>query len=94
MSVFTHERWEGATGYPVIVLGLAADAFERGAPPASAPLAETLTFLVTYRRDSGRERPPGTRGLHDLPALCAHAGLACLGHHRHGPAALSSFFLA
>lgn len=51
MKVSTQERWESASGYLVILLGLAAAAFERGAPPATAPVEETLSFLVTFRRE-------------------------------------------
>lgn len=45
------ERSSAATGYLVIALGLAAAAFERGAPPASAPAAEALAFFIQYRSE-------------------------------------------
>ncbi|HYF76426.1 MAG TPA: hypothetical protein VD973_04815 [Symbiobacteriaceae bacterium] len=45
------ERWHAATGYLVIALGLAAAAFERGAPPATAPAAEALAFSIQYRSE-------------------------------------------
>lgn len=43
------DRWGAATGYLVFALGIAAAAFERGAPPANAPVEDTLAFLSTYR---------------------------------------------
>jgi hypothetical protein len=45
------ERWGAATGYLVFVLGIAGAAFERGAPPANAPVEETLAFLAKYRAE-------------------------------------------
>ncbi|MDF2629548.1 MAG: hypothetical protein K0R39_3379 [Symbiobacteriaceae bacterium] len=45
------DRLNAASGYLVIALGLAAAAFERGAPPATAPPAEALAFFVRYRSE-------------------------------------------
>jgi len=45
------ERWGAASGYVVLALGIAAAAFERGAPPAGAPVEETVAFLTTYRTE-------------------------------------------
>lgn len=45
------ERWEPASGYLVLALGLVAAAFERGAPPAGAPIEQTLGFLTAYRSE-------------------------------------------
>lgn len=45
------DRWGAATGYLVFVLGVAAAAFERGAPPANAPIEDTIAFLTTYRSE-------------------------------------------
>ncbi|HWH68546.1 MAG TPA: hypothetical protein VNT26_04135 [Candidatus Sulfotelmatobacter sp.] len=45
------ERWEAAIGYLVVALGIAAAAFERGAPPANAPAAEAVAFFTQYRRE-------------------------------------------
>jgi hypothetical protein len=45
------ERWGAATGYLVFVLGIAGAAFERGAPPANAPVEETLAFFAIYRTE-------------------------------------------
>jgi hypothetical protein len=45
------ERWGAATGYLVFALGVAAAAFERGAPPANAPIEQTLAFLAAYRSE-------------------------------------------
>jgi hypothetical protein len=44
-------RWEAATGYLVLALGLAAAAFERGAPPANAPVEEALAYFAAYRSE-------------------------------------------
>jgi len=43
------ERWNAASGYLVIALGIAGAAFERGSPPADAPVEEMLAFVSTYR---------------------------------------------
>jgi hypothetical protein len=51
MSDKNWERWGAATGYLVFILGIAAAAFERGAPPANAPVEETLAFLTKYRSE-------------------------------------------
>jgi len=40
-----------ASGYLVLALGIAAAAFERGAPPANAPAEESLAFFTTYRSE-------------------------------------------
>jgi hypothetical protein len=42
------ERWGAATGYLVVVLGLAAAAFERGSPPANAPAEQILAYFARY----------------------------------------------
>lgn len=42
------ERWGAATGYLVFILGIAAAAFERGAPPMNASFEETFTFIQSY----------------------------------------------
>lgn len=51
MNGMKWDRWEAATGYLVLALGIAAAAFERGAPPASAPAEEALAFLKQYRSE-------------------------------------------
>lgn len=51
MNELKSERLSAATGYLVLALGLAAAAFERGAPPATAPAAEALTFFIKYRSE-------------------------------------------
>jgi hypothetical protein len=45
------ERWAAASGYLVLALGVAAAAFERGAPLANAPVEETLAYLTAYRSE-------------------------------------------
>jgi hypothetical protein len=45
------DRWGAATGYLVFLLGMAGAAFERGAPPANAPVQETLVFFAQYRTE-------------------------------------------
>lgn len=49
MSERNWERWGAATGYVVLALGVAAAAFERGAPPAGSPGEEILAFFARYR---------------------------------------------
>jgi hypothetical protein len=44
-------RWGAASGYVVIVLGVAGAAFERGSPAANASLEEIVAFFTTYRRE-------------------------------------------
>ncbi len=51
MNARISDRWGAASGYLVFVLGIAAAAFERGAPPANAPIEDTLAFLTTYRTE-------------------------------------------
>jgi hypothetical protein len=51
MNKMNWERWGAATGYVVLVLGIAAAAFERGAPTANAPAEESLAFFRTYQRE-------------------------------------------
>lgn len=51
MSKTNWERWGAASGYLVLVLGIAAAAFERGAPPANAPAEESLAFFTAYRSE-------------------------------------------
>jgi hypothetical protein len=45
------ERWGAATGYLVFALGVAAASFERGAPPANAPVDAILAYFTTYRTE-------------------------------------------
>jgi len=45
------ERWSAATGYLVIVFGMAGALFERGGPPAGASGEQLLAFVSTYRRE-------------------------------------------
>jgi hypothetical protein len=56
MNEHRWERWSAATGYLVFALGGAAAAFERGVPPAHAPVAETLAFVTTYQPEFGIAR--------------------------------------
>jgi hypothetical protein len=51
MSQQTPERWHAASGYVVIVLGIAGAAFERGSPPLTAPVEEVVAFWSTYQRE-------------------------------------------
>jgi hypothetical protein len=51
MSKTNWERWGAATGYLVIALGIAAAAFERGAPPANAPAEQSLAFFTAYKNE-------------------------------------------
>jgi hypothetical protein len=51
MNETNRERCGAATGYLVFALGVAAAAFERGAPAANAPIDETLAFVATYRSE-------------------------------------------
>ena len=45
------ERWSAASGYVVILFGIAGAAFERGGPPLNAPVEETLAFFSKYRNE-------------------------------------------
>jgi hypothetical protein len=45
------ERRGAMTGYLVVALGVAAAAFERGAPSANAPIAESIAFYSKYRSE-------------------------------------------
>jgi hypothetical protein len=45
------ERWNAASGYLVIGLGIAGAAFERGSPTFTAPVEEVVTFWTTYQRE-------------------------------------------
>jgi hypothetical protein len=45
------ERWNAASGYIVIVLGIAGAAFERGSPPLTAPIEEVVAFWSKYQRE-------------------------------------------
>jgi hypothetical protein len=58
MNKTNSERWGAATWYLVLALGIAAAAFERGAPPANAPVEQyshkgrnipTLAYAVLLR---------------------------------------------
>jgi hypothetical protein len=51
MSVHPTERWNAASGYLVILLGIAGAAFERGSPPLTAPIEEVAAFWSTYQRE-------------------------------------------
>ena len=51
MNTPNWERWGAASGYAVLALGVAAAAFERGAPPANAPIEDAVAYFVTYRRE-------------------------------------------
>jgi len=42
-------RWGAASGYLAFALGIAAAGFERGAPPANAPVEQALAYFVKYR---------------------------------------------
>ena len=44
-------RWGAATGYLALALGLAAASFERGAPPANAPVEQSLAYFIRYRTE-------------------------------------------
>jgi len=44
-------RWGAATGYLAVALGLAAASFERGAPPANAPVEQSLAYFIRYRTE-------------------------------------------
>ena len=43
-SKHSTERWNAASGYVVIVLGIAGAAFERGSPLLTAPIDEVVAF--------------------------------------------------
>jgi hypothetical protein len=45
------ERWNAASGYLVIGLGIAGAAFERGSPPFTASVEEVIAFWSSYRRE-------------------------------------------
>ena len=45
------ERWNAASGYLVVVLGIAGAAFERGSPPFTAPIEDVMAFWSTYQRE-------------------------------------------
>ena len=45
------ERWSAASGYVVILFGIAGAALERGGPPLNAPVEETLAFFSKYRNE-------------------------------------------
>jgi hypothetical protein len=47
----TWDRWGAATGYLAFALGIAAAGFERGAPPANAPVEQSLAYFVKYRTE-------------------------------------------
>ena len=47
----TWKRWGAATGYLAFALGIAAASFERGAPPANAPVEQSLAYFVKYRAE-------------------------------------------
>jgi hypothetical protein len=51
MSDHSTERWNAASGYVVIALGIAGAAFERGSPPLTAPIEEVVAFWSTYQRE-------------------------------------------
>ena len=45
------ERWAVASGYVVVLFGVAGAAFERGGPPLNAPADQTIAFFSTYRSE-------------------------------------------
>jgi hypothetical protein len=45
------ERLGAMSGYLVVVLGMAAATFERGAPTANAPVAESIAYFSKYRAE-------------------------------------------
>jgi hypothetical protein len=45
------ERWNAASGYLVIVPGIAGAAFERGSPSFTAPIEEVVAFWSKYQRE-------------------------------------------
>jgi hypothetical protein len=45
------ESWAAASGYVVVLFGVAGAAFERGGPPLNAPVEETIAFFSTYRSE-------------------------------------------
>lgn len=47
----TRERCGAASGYLVIALGIAGAAFERGSPPANAPVEQSIAYFATYRAE-------------------------------------------
>jgi hypothetical protein len=51
ISEASTERWNAASGYLVIALGIAGAAFERGSPPLTAPTEEMVAFWSTYQRE-------------------------------------------
>jgi hypothetical protein len=51
MSEHPAERWNAASGYLVILLGIAGTAFERGSPPLTAPIEEVAAFWSMYQRE-------------------------------------------
>jgi hypothetical protein len=44
-------RWAAASGYVVVLFGIAGAAFERGGPPLNAPIDQTMAFFSTYRNE-------------------------------------------
>jgi hypothetical protein len=51
MNATNWERWSAASGYVVILLGVAGAAFERGGPAANAPVEEAVVFFAKYRKE-------------------------------------------
>jgi hypothetical protein len=51
MNATNWERRSAASGYVVILLGVAAAAFERGGPPANAPVEEAVVFFAKIGRN-------------------------------------------
>src|SRR4030042_436334 len=47
----TGKRWGAATGYLAFARGIAAAGLERGAPPANAPVEQSLADFVKYRAE-------------------------------------------
>ena len=47
----SRDRWHAASGYVVILLGIAGAAFERGAPAATAPPQAIGVFFSVYRTE-------------------------------------------
>ena len=51
VSQHSSERWNAASGYFVIVLGIAGAAFERGSPSFTASIEEVVVFWSKYERE-------------------------------------------
>jgi hypothetical protein len=72
------KRWAAASGYVVILFGVAGAAFERGGLPPNAPVEQTIAFLSTYRRELLFQ------SLMFVLSAGAHACVACRDHDCDG----------